>query len=107
MVVITHQNVEAIMRKNKDEERHVYCEVHLHLLGPRPLCSRVIFHSQQTGRWLGVPQTKFLSACHLSELLVILTAVLQADVKDPRKTGSFCYTAAYRMGRASASSEWL
>jgi hypothetical protein len=33
MAVITHQNIEVIVRKNKDGERNVCCERHSCLLG--------------------------------------------------------------------------
>lgn len=49
MVVITHQNAEAIMRKNKDGEINVYRKPHIRLLGLIPACGRVIFLSWQTG----------------------------------------------------------
>lgn len=67
MVVITHQNVEVIMRKNNDGEINVYCEPHICLLGLIPVCSRVILlpskqedyckHSKQTDFELVISQS--------------------------------------------------
>lgn len=47
MVVITHQNVEGIMRKNKIKMGKNKClpEPHIRLLGLLPVCRRVLFRA--------------------------------------------------------------